>query len=133
MVKPKPTIYQQENCVKFLGSNITLLDVWLKRLISRLYSLHPGKQCIIGKVLKITLMLILIARKNQKLYLGLEKSCIAVYQRTNKRQIYKDKLNWGNLPSLTTKFMQMLVLESIGKEKVLTPFWKEPCKELYLK
>jgi len=99
--------------LKLLGSGI-------KKVKYVLLELHPDNEDTILRIFKTLWVGILLMIKKKK---SVTVECLP----QSKWMTLLDKQLFSNPNSLITSWLQMSVLELIGKEKVLKPFWTKQC------
>lgn len=99
--------------LKLLGSGI-------KKVKYVLLELHPDNEDIILRIFKTLWVGILLMIKKKK---SVTVECLP----QSKWMTLLDKQLFSNPNFLITSWLQMSVLELIGKEKVLKPFWTKQC------
>lgn len=98
----------------------------IKKIKYALLELPWVKEDIVYKTYRLLLIAIILLTKK-------EKFVIVESLPQNKWMTLSDKNLFLDQNSLTTTWLQTLVRELIGKEKVLKPFWNKQCKEKSLK
>lgn len=114
--------YPQKKREKYLELHNQLLCHGIKRIKYVSLQLQPEEDIIINKTF-ITFLIVL------KLFLKRGKLPTVECLPKNKWTTLNDKKSFSSLNSLTTTWLQTLVLESTSIEKDLKPFWNSQCLE----
>lgn len=88
-----------------------------------LLELHPTYEDTLHMIYRGLLIAVLLLIKNKK-------SVMLEYLPKSKWMTLNDKRIFSDQNSLLTSWLQMLVRELIGNEKVFKPFWTEQCKDI---
>ena len=119
----KNNLFQVKKSNRYLKFPIRLFIDGLRQTKSVLLKLHPDKEDIILMIYKQLLISVLLLLKK-------EKFVTVEYLPLNKWMTLTDKKIFLNKDSLIMSWLQMSVLELIGKEKDLEPFWNNQCLEM---